>query len=679
MNQTHYFKKLAYRFKRFARKSYSAFNSMHKEVNIGVLSGCMLTLVHFTGASAQNPAATPKDSIREQDMEEVLVTAAKAELTLKQAAKLVTLISQKEISQQPSQSIPDLLKSVAGVDVRQRGGNGVQSDISVRGCTFDQIAILLNGTNLTNPQTGHYSLDLPVNLSDIERIEIIQGPSSLLYGVSAFSGGVNIITKKQESGNQAYANLKGGMYELFGAEAGGALRMKNSSHHLSGGYNSSGGYIGNTDYKIFNTLWQSHFQSNESKLDLQAGFLDKKYGANSFYSAAHPNQFDDTQSLFASIRGETGHQLKIVPQLYWNRFWDCFQLYRDGTPDIPPGYSGHNYHRSDVYGLNLNMQYKWKAGITGFGGELRHESILSNKLGHEMESPDGKYTKSDSRSNISYFFEHSFLWGKTTLSAGLLANQNTFLNNQPDFFPNISAAHWLTDHLKLYASWNNAMRMPTFTDLYYTTSTHTGNQDLKPEKSESYELGVKYHHPILSGYLTGFYMKGQNIIDWVKENPESLWESRNITQLDKTGLETGLSLCIYEIFPRMQSTILSIGYMYLNQTRNSENLISNYALDYLKHKFTASLNFPIYKNLSADCQFRWQNREGSYIKYENLKKASEVEYPPYSVVDLKISWKMEKFHIYATANNLFDTFYYDLGNIPQPGFWFSGGISYSLQ
>ena len=179
----------------------------------------------------------------------------------------------------------------------QRGPHGVQADITLRGGSFDQTAILLNGVNLTNPQTGHYSFDIPLNLSDIERIEIVQGPSSLIFGASAFSGGINIITKKDPQTN-AFVKMEGGMHALFSGEVRGAYKAKESVHSLSAGYKHSDGYIANSDYKIMNFLWQSSFDIEGSYINIQAGVNDKKYGANTFYAAAFPNQYDDTQGLF---------------------------------------------------------------------------------------------------------------------------------------------------------------------------------------------------------------------------------------------------------------------------------------------------------------------------------------------------------------------------------------------
>ena len=178
-----------FRFRRFARNSYSVFNSIQKMVTIGVLSGSALISAH---AQSQTPAeaifeGSKKESITEKELDEVVVTASKTNLPVNLAAKMVTLITSQDIERAPVQSIEDLLTHYAGIDIQQRGPHGVQSDISIRGGSFDQTAILLNGINLTNPQTGHYSFDIPINLSDIERIEIVQGPTSLAYGAGAFA------------------------------------------------------------------------------------------------------------------------------------------------------------------------------------------------------------------------------------------------------------------------------------------------------------------------------------------------------------------------------------------------------------------------------------------------------------------------------------------------------------
>lgn len=681
MKQEMFHKQRAFRFKRFAGKAYSAFNSLHREVTIGVVTSCVLTFAAAGTVSAQtNVMAGVKSLETEHELDEVTVTASRVEMALNQAARLVTVITKDEIQQSPVRSIQDLLNYAANIDVVQRGGHGVQADISIRGGSFDQTAILLNGVNLSNPQTGHYSFDIPINLSDIERIEIIHGPSSITFGASAFSGGINIITKKEPS-HKAYANLEAGSHGLWGAQASGALTAEKATTQLSVGYNTSDGYIANSDYDIWNLLWQTRLKpEKKSTIDVQLGYNDKRYGANTFYSASYPNQYDKTSAYFASIRGESGDKLKFIPVVYWNRHYDEFQLFRDGTPDLPSWYVGHNYHRSDVYGANLNLQYASALGITSFGSEFRNEGIVSNVLGKEMAEKDGHYTKEDNRTNVSFALEHNILLNRFTLTAGLLANYNTFLRGNYKFYPSVNVSYRVLDNLKTFASWNKATRMPTFTDLYYTTATHIGNTDLKPENSEAFELGFKYDTWFMHVYATGFLMKGENIIDWVKQDANAKWESRNITELDKKGIEAGMQMALGDVLPLIpKQTTLSLGYTRLHQDKSSGEYISNYALNYLRDKATVRLEHPLYKNVMANWNFRWQNRMGGYTRYDEGVKGEYTDYEPFSTLDLKITWDLGDFKVHLSANNLFDTKYYDLGNVPQAGFWLIGGVSYTLR
>lgn len=675
MNQKQVDKPKAFRFKRFAHRAYSAFNSMHKVVNIGVVAGCVLTFAHATETSAQSSINShDTEKIAEKELDEVTVTASRVELTANQAAKQVTVITRSEIEQAPVQSIQDLLNYVSGIDVQQRGGHGVQADISIRGGSFDQTAILLNGVNLSNPQTGHYSFDIPINLSDIERIEIIYGPSSFIYGASAFSGGINIITQKN-SDHKAYAKVEAGSHGLFHTEAGANVKNDVVSTQLSAGYRTSSGYIKNSDYDIFNLLSQTRLNIEKSKIDIQLGYNDKQYGANTFYSAAYPNQYDKTSAYLASIKGEMGGRLKFIPLVYWNRHNDCFQLIKGDESKVP-----YNYHRTDVYGSNLNLQYTSHLGITSLGAEFRNEGIMSTVLGEKMKNITGRYTHSDNRTNISYVLEHNLLFKKFTLSVGVLANYNTYLKKDYKFYPTINGSYRISNNLKVYASWNKATRMPTFTDLYYTTATHIGNIDLKPEDSESVDLGFKYSTPFVKAYITGYLMKGKNMIDWIKENPDDKWESRNISEIDKKGVDVGATFFLKELFPSINpSTTLQLGYSRLYQKHNSGELISNYTLNYLRDKFTTQINHPIYKGISANWNFRWQKRMGTYLKYENLKPTVRQPYPYFSTLDLQINWKLKDFVVTATANNIFDRKYFDLGNIPQAGFWLMTGVSYTLK
>ena len=676
MKQKHFRKESAYRFKRFIRKAYSAFNSMHRLVNIGVVSGCALAFLPMGTISAQKSADNEQQQkVMEKELDEVMVTASRVETPINQVAKLVTVITKQEIEQAPVQSIQDLLVYAANIDVIQRGGHGVQADISIRGGSFDQNAILLNGVNLSNAHTGHHNFNIPINLSDIERIEIIHGPSALIYGSSAFSGGINIITKKNAD-YKAYASVESGMHKLRGIEVRGTAKTGITTNSLSVGHNSSDGYIANSDYDIYNILWQTRFRmDDESKLDLQLGYNDKKYGANTFYSAAFPKQYEQTSTYMGSLKGEFGSKLKVIPIVYWNRHHDHFQLIKNDT-------YGENFHRNDTYGANLIFSYKSRFGTTSLGGELRREDIMSSNLGLTMVEPHRRYTKYDDRTNASISLEHTLSFDKYVLSAGGLMNHNTLQDGKYKFYPSISAAFRPLDEISTSLSWSKSSRMPTFTDLYYQAPTHMGRNDLKPEKSESLELAFKYNGSFFSAYATGFLLWGRDIIDWVKEKPEDgAYTSWNMSRINTKGIELGVKFRMGSILPVLgEQSALSLDYTRMYQDGDTGEMISMYSLNYLRDKFTTKFNHQIYKDLSASWYFRFQKRMGIYERYDrDTQERSIAHYPAFSTLDLKLNYQYQDVSFNLSLNNLYNTDYYDKGNIPQPGFWLMGGISYTFK
>src|SRR5574344_582429 len=259
MNNSTLHASTAYRFRRFMRERYAAYASMHRVINIGVVAASTLLFALPNSAQAQTemkhkPAVATEESPIALD--EVEVTASRAPIALQDASRIVTVITAREIAAAPVASVQELLSYVAGVDVRQRGTGGTQADVSIRGGTADQIAVLLNGINLSNPQTGHYSFDLPVNLSDIDHIEVVYGPSGRIFGASAFAGAINIVTKTHNE-NSLTTSDEAGMHGLWKVEGGGNAATKSYSQRLSGSYASSDGYMDNTDYKIANGFWQS--------------------------------------------------------------------------------------------------------------------------------------------------------------------------------------------------------------------------------------------------------------------------------------------------------------------------------------------------------------------------------------------------------------------------------------
>ncbi|MDR0970801.1 MAG: TonB-dependent receptor [Bacteroidales bacterium] len=664
-------KVVAFRFKRFARKAYSVFNSMHKVVSIGVISAMTLTYANANCSYSEKTDTIRINSIADKELKEVTISDQLIEKPINEVAKLVTIISKEDIAQLKPQSVEDILSHIASLDVQTRGIFGVQSDISIRGGSFDQIAILLNGVNITSSQTGHYSFDIPINISDIEKIEVIHGPSALIYGSSAFCGGINIITKKNIQ-KKLSTKLDYGMHNLFNSEISSAYKIKNVENYLSLGYKYSDGYINNSDYKILNALFQSRISVEKNLIDIQVGYNKKNYGANTFYSAAYPNQYDNTSSILTSIKGMFGNKLKFIPLLYWMRHYDKFELIKNS--------GSANYHISDVMGGNFSIQYSSKLGVTMLSLELRNEGILSNVLGKDMPFPKEKYTKEDSRTNISYSLQHSVEYKKLTLSLGALSFYNNSIEYSFNIYPSLNINYNIAKNFDIYTSFSQAMRLPTFTDLYYTTPTHKGNAQLKEEFSQSVELGLRYKTTYFSSYCSLFIMDGKNMIDWVKKNVEDKWESRNITELNKKGIEIGGKLYINEILSFIPyRTTLQINYARITQRVKDNNYISNYVLNYLRDKLSMQLYIPLYKDyFGSTISFRYQKRMGEYLKYENNQPTKKVPFPAFSLFDINFNYSINRVEIYLNLNNIFNIKYIDLANIPQPGFWAIAGINVNI-
>jgi len=367
-------------FKKWGRKSYSLFSILHKAVKISVLSVSYFLAVPVLSIAMETD--TTKQVKMEFDLDEIEVSASRAPSVYSEIARVLTVITAKEIEQGPATSLQDLLEQVSSIDVRQRGAGGIQADISIRGGTFDQTLILLNGINITDPQTGHHNLNIPVSLSQIERIEVLKGPAARIYGPNAFSGAINIVTK-QNTGNELSALISTGSYGYFNSNLSAGFVTGKMNHLVAGNYKSSKGYINNTDFVVSNLFYSGRLDSEKGKFTLQAGKTDKGFGANSFYTPVYPNQYENIQTLFSSARYDSFTKLNLTPVIYFRRHSDKFMLFRENPPEW---YQNHNFHRTDIWGANLNSWFLWQLGKTSFGAEFRSEKILSNVLGEEMES-----------------------------------------------------------------------------------------------------------------------------------------------------------------------------------------------------------------------------------------------------------------------------------------------------
>ncbi|MCW3162254.1 TonB-dependent receptor [Chryseobacterium oryctis] len=230
------------------------------------------------------------------DIETIEIQGKFISTPYKTANQNITVITKEEIINSPAKSIDEMLQLVAGMDIRRRGANGVQSDVSFRGSSFEQVLLLINGIRMNDSQTGHNSLNIPVDLEDVERIEVIKGPAARRFGQNAYAGAINIITKIN-LGKNVKISANAGDYETFGFGLNANLGGEKFSNSLNINSNSSQGYMHNTDYEIRNIFYQSQLKIKEGDVKLQAGFSEKKFGANGFYSSSNATeQYEELQS-----------------------------------------------------------------------------------------------------------------------------------------------------------------------------------------------------------------------------------------------------------------------------------------------------------------------------------------------------------------------------------------------
>ena len=683
-------KRSVLKFTHFSNRGYSLFAVLGKEVIIGVLS--VATLQHATAHNVSNEALqTSSDSTvtnKQVMLDEVSVTGTRAPLTVSQQARMVTVLSREDIKAAPVQSVNDLLKYAVGVDVRQKGALGALTDVSIRGGNSEQITVLLNGINICDAQTAHNTFDFPVDISEIERIEVLEGPAGRVYGTSSLLGAINIVTKTPSSSSLS-ARVEGGSYGYLAAGACANIAQGRWNNQLSGSFTRSDGYLRNkanrlnADYKTSKAFYQGNYNDSQIAVRWHAGMSVKDFGANTFYAAKYDDQFEHTFKTFTALQAENKQgKFHIRPSIYWNRSMDRFELFRGA----PQKYA-YNYHRTDVYGVNLNAYFDWSLGRTAFGAELRHEELVSTNLGEKLERPhhihgtDRNYTNGINRTNLQFVLEHNIILSRFTLSAGVIAVKNSQADMNMRVYPGIDASYRMGNAWKVYASYNTSLRMPSFTELFYSVGGHKADKHLKPEELSALEAGLKYNARGISGKTSIFYNHQKNLIDWISDgtldaNGSPLWKSVNFGRINVVGVEASLSFDCRTLMPSQRFLKqFSLAYCYLNQNeKEHKGITSKYVLEYVKNKMVANLQLNLWRNLDLGLNYRLLHRMGGYIDTNNQRH----NYATYGILDTRLSWNTGKWTAFAAANNLLNRTYVDYGNVPQPGTWITAGVSIQM-
>ncbi|QNM85383.1 TonB-dependent receptor [Polaribacter pectinis] len=572
------------------------------------------------------------DSVKRDTLKEVIITSTRIDLPFKENSRTINIISSADIKNSAATNVADLLQQVAGVDIRRRGTAGSQADLYIRGGGFDQTLLLIDGIKMDDSQTGHHTLNAALPIEVIERIEIIKGPAARVFGQNAFTGAINIVTKKKL--NQTIsANVEAGSFGQLNGSVTFGKEFENSSIIAHVGALTSDGYRENSDYNNYNYFLKAVFNKKNQPIEVIGTFFDKKFGAQNFYTpeAFGLNEYEETQNSLLGVQTTfKGEKLKITPRIYWRRGQDIFLLKRDD----PSFY--RNLHTTNKIGVETNASYTSNLGVTGFGVDVSRVSISSNNLGDR------------NRTMASLFLEHRFKLGAVDITPGIAATY--FSDFKFHAFPGLDIGAQVSDNLRYYWNIGYTYRIPTYTDLFYNDSSTIGNPNLKPEEAIAQEFGLKYTNDNFSATLALFSRASDNIIDFIRPDAtQTKFVATNIAKVNTQGFEFDVNY-IFKIKEFNQS--LAFGYTFLEDDINDQNKsLSRYRLNTLKHHFTTRFSSQLFKNV----------RQNIIYKYAERSIGTS-----YNVWDASVIVDVSKFSFTATANNIFNVEYVESGFLPMP-------------
>ena len=585
-----------------------------------------------------------QDTLREQ-LQEVIIKSSRIDLPFSENSRTITIITSEDIKQSAATNVADLLQQFAGVDIRRRGTAGMQADLYIRGGSFDQTLLLIDGIKVEDAQTGHHTMNMALPIEVIERIEIIKGPAARVFGQNAFTGAINIVTKKNQD-NLVSLGIQAGSFGQKSGKVTVASNLENSSHLVHVSRNISDGYRYNTDYDNQNYFIKSTFNKKALPIDMITSFSERKFGANGFYaSPAAINQYEETQTSLIGVSTELKKsKLTLKPSLYWRRNQDEY-IYVRQDPSVY-----RNLHQTNKVGAEINAQYSSDIGVTGFGIDMAQVYLSSNNLGQRK------------RFMTTMFLEHLFKLADEKLDVTPGVAVNYFSDFKFHAFPGIDIGYKISSSVKAYGNIGYTYRIPTYTDLYYSDPTTLGDENLNPEEAIAQELGLKYNMNQFNASFALFNRDAKKLIDYVKENIDDKWQATNIAELNTKGFELNTS---YNFKLGSFNQLLNLSYTFLEDELKNINVnFSRYSINSLKHHVTSRLSTSFIKNVSQSIVYKYAERTSG---------------ESYSVVDASMNVSLNAFEISLVANNIFNTEYTETNLVPMPKGNVLFGLTYNFK
>ena len=578
-------------------------------------------------------------TIPDETLDSIFITSNRIDLPFSKNSKTLQIISSEVIASSPANNLADLLQFFGGVDIRRRGLGGSQADVYIRGGGFDQVLLLIDGMKVEDPQTGHHTLNMALPIEVIERIEIVKGPAARIFGQNAFTGAINIVTKKV-SNNSISSSIEGGSYGQNNLSFTTQSALNNSSHLLHISNNLSDGYRYNTDFDNRNYFLKSTIKTKNAPIQLIGSFMERQFGANGFYaSPSYKDQYEETQaSVFGIQSNFDSGNWKFKPRVYWKRNQDLYLFVRNN----PSLY--RNLHISNKVAVEFNSSNQNSLGTTGMGIELARVNLSSNNLGRH------------NRTQVNAFVEHRFslLGDHVDFTPGIALNY--FSDFKFRAFPGVDVGYAISEKSRIYGNVGLTYRIPTYTDLYYSSPTTIGNDNLSPESALAFELGYRFNSVSFDFAMVGFRRNSDDLIDYVKELDSDPWQAQNLIGLETTGLELSSRFS-------WGGNILRGDYTYISDNVKAIPQISQYAINSLQQQLVMTWESKLIDRWSQQISFRYCERGDSQA---------------YNVLDARIIGKIGDVNASITANNILNEDYTETNLVPAPKGSIIFGLNYFI-
>jgi iron complex outermembrane receptor protein len=564
----------------------------------------------------------------------VVVVGSPAPVTLGESNRSVVIMDTQE-HPRAFQTVEDRLRTDASTYIEQRGAGGAQADISIRGTSFEQTLVLINGLRVNDAQTSHHNLDLPVPMDGMSAIEVLHGAGSTLYGSDAIGGVVDFVTAAPETTALRLRTGVGSFGENDQAFTG-SITGKKWSELVSGERNFSTGFIPDRDYRNENGSSETRWKTPLGESDILLAGSDRAFGADQFYG--NYNSWERTKGWFASIRQELGDKTNAA--FGYRRHTDNFVLLRND----PAFYANQHVDQSWQGALRRSEHLGAKSSIF-YGLEGDGDSIQSNNLGRHARNWGAGYLDADLQ------------WKRASLTAGL--RQEIISGGYHVTTPTLAGSYWLGSGVKVRAALGYGFRLPTYTDLYYSDPTTIGNANLKPESAWNYEAGADWFVGSTSYLsLTGFYSRQHDTIDYVRPNANSLWQASNLIGLRYAGVESAWT------WHPMHGEQLKLAWTFLSGAQQAlHGLQSEYVFNY-------PVNNAVFEWTAEPVRgYMLQNRVGITQRYQA---------DAYPVWNMAIARERGRIHPYVQMSNLSNTGYQEIIDVPMPGRSFTGGVDVLL-